>query len=406
MFLCSRKEGSLKILVKKIFKSEITGGVLLMIATILALVFQNLSITHNFYNFILEFPIIIGVGEHVMSRSFEFWVNDALMAIFFFSIGLELKREMLEGQLRHFSQVFLPSFAAIGGVIFPAVIFSIINWGNDFDMRGWAIPTATDIAFAVGILAILGKRIPPSLKIFILTLAIMDDLCAIVIIALFYSTSLSFAFLFGAFVFTLILVFMAKKGVESKALFILFSILLWICVLNSGVHATIAGVIAGFTIPIFNQKTGSSMLKDMEHWLYKPVNFIILPIFAFVNAGVNLEGMSIDYLLNPVPLGILLGLFFGKQFGVFLFSYIVIKLKFASLPENATWKQLYSISIICGIGFTMALFVANLAYLPDPLRYHQTDKLAILLASLISGIFGYVVARIFGNNPDGTPKKH
>ncbi|ASM38652.1 MAG: Na+/H+ antiporter NhaA [Campylobacter sputorum] len=392
--------------VKKIFKSETTGGVLLLIATILALIFQNSSLTHNFYHFVLEFPVVIGVGDYVLDKPFEFWVNDALMAIFFFSIGLELKREMIEGQLRHFSQVFLPSFAALGGVIFPAIIFSIINWGNEFAMRGWAIPTATDIAFAVGVLAILGKRIPSSLKIFILTLAIMDDLCAIVIIALFYSTSLNFAFLIGALVCTLILISISKKGVNSKGIFILFSIILWICVLNSGVHATIAGVIAGFTIPIYNENNGTSMLKEMEHSLSIPVNFLILPIFAFVNAGINLQGMSLDYLLSPVPLGIFAGLFFGKQFGVFLFSYIVIKLKFATLPQNATWKQLYSIAIICGIGFTMALFVANLAYLPDPLRYHQTDKLAILLASVVSGVVGYIVARVFGNNPDGSPKNH
>lgn len=393
------------ILVRNLLKSETTGGILLLIATIMALLFQNSSLTHNFYNEILEFPIVIGFGSHVLKESFEFWVNDALMAIFFFSIGLELKREMIEGQLKHFSQVFLPSFAALGGVVFPAVIFSIINWGDSFAMRGWAIPTATDIAFAVGVLAILGKRIPSSLKIFILTLAIMDDLCAIVIIALFYSTSLSFAFLLGALICTILLVFMAKKGIDSKFIFILFSIILWICVLNSGVHATIAGVIAGFTIPIYNQKTGISMLKDMEHALSAPVNFLILPIFAFVNAGVNLQEMSLEYLLNPVPIGIIAGLFFGKQFGVFLFSYIVVKLKLASLPEKSNWKQLYSIAIICGIGFTMALFVDNLAYLPDPMKYHQTDKLAILLASAISGIIGYIVARFVGNKPDGSPKK-
>lgn len=395
----------MKELFRKIIKNEASVGVLLLIATILALVFQNSNLTHNFYQAFLHFPIIIGFGDLMLNKPLEFWVNDVLMAIFFFSIGLELKREMIEGQLRHFSRVFLPSFAAIGGVIAPAIIFSIINWGDSFAMRGWAIPTATDIAFAVGVLAILGKRVPSGLKIFVLTLAIMDDLCAIVIIALFYSTEISIFYILIGLICAVVLILMNKKGIDCKAPYILVSILLWICVLNSGIHATIAGVIAAFTIPIYNKKTGSSMLKDMEHSIGNYVNFIILPIFAFANAGVDIRGVAPSEILNPVPLGIIAGLFFGKQIGIFLFSYIVIKLKFAPMPENSNWVQLYSIAIICGIGFTMALFVDNLAYAPNPNLYDHTDKLAILLASLISGVVGYIVARFFGNDTTGASKQ-
>lgn len=392
-------------LFKKIIKNEMSVGILLLIATILALVFQNLSLTHEFYEKFLHFPIMIGFGDLALNKPLEFWVNDVLMAIFFFSIGLELKREMVEGQLRHFSQVFLPTFAALGGVMAPAIIFSIINWNDSFAMRGWAIPTATDIAFAVGLLAILGKRVPQSLKIFVLTLAIMDDLCAIVIIALFYSTNLSLIYLLGALICTLGLVLMAKKGVDSKFPFVILSLILWVFVLNSGIHATIAGVIAAFTIPIYNQKSGSSMLKDMEHSISNCVNFIILPLFAFTNAGVDIRGVALNEILNPVSLGIIAGLFFGKQIGIFVFSYITIKFKLAAMPEKANWVQLYSIAIICGIGFTMALFVCNLAYAPNPSLYSHTDKLAILLASLISGVVGYIVARFFGNDATGAPKQ-
>ena len=363
-------------------------------AAVLALIFQNVGVLKGIYHHFLHLPIEIGIGSYKLEEPMHFWVNDVLMAIFFFAIGLELKREKIEGQLRHFSQIFLPSFAALGGVMFPAIIFSIINWGDSFAMRGWAIPTATDIAFAVGVMALLGKRIPTSLKIFVLTLAIMDDLCAILIIALFYSSTLNFVYLGLAFICVVGMLFMNRIGVDKKLPFILMSILLWIFVLNSGLHATIAGVIAGFCIPI-KTKTGS-MLKEMEHGLAYPVNFFILPIFAFANAGVDLAGMSLSHLFGAVPLGIMLGLFLGKQLGIFLFSWALIKLKIAYMPEHANWAQLYAVAIICGIGFTMALFVDALAYGGSDV-FHHTDKLAILLGSIISGIVGYFVAKFVGN---------
>lgn len=384
----------MKRLIRRILESESSAGMILLVAAVLALIFQNVGVLQGIYHHFLHLPVEIGIGSYKLEEPMHFWVNDVLMAIFFFAIGLELKREKIEGQLRHFSQIFLPSFAALGGVMFPAIIFAIINWGDSFAMRGWAIPTATDIAFAVGVMALLGKRIPTSLKIFVLTLAIMDDLCAILIIALFYSSTLNFVYLGLAFACVVVMFFMNRIGVDKKLLFILMAILLWIFVLNSGIHATIAGVIAGFCIPI-KTKTGS-MLKEMEHGLAYPVNFFILPIFAFANAGVDLAGMSLSHLFGAVPLGIMLGLFLGKQFGIFLFSWALIKLKIAYMPEHANWAQLYAVAIICGIGFTMALFVDALAYGGSD-AFHHTDKLAILLGSIISGIVGYFVAKFVGN---------
>lgn len=384
-------------IMRKMFESETSAGILLLIATIFALLFQNLNFLHNIYHKFLEIPFMIGIWDFSLNKPLEWWVNDFLMAIFFFGIGLELKREMIEGELKHPSQVMLPSIAAVGGVITPAFIYSVINWGDSFAMRGWAIPTATDIAFAVGVLALLGKRVPTSLKIFILTLAIMDDLCAIVIIALFYGSNLQFLY-FGLAGITIVLMFILNRlDVDKKWIFIVLSLFLWVFVLNSGVHATIAGVIAGFLIPIYNKKSDISMLKFFENFLRIPVNFMILPLFAFVNAGVDIREMLVSELFMPVALGISCGLFFGKQIGVFLFSFVMIKLKLANMPKDGNWIQLYGISILCGIGFTMALFVDNLAFVDDPNKYFHVDKLSILIGSLISGIVGYIFLRIFGN---------
>lgn len=392
---------------KEFITSESGGGVLLLGCAFLALIFVSTPGLSAFYDWFIHLELKLGVvlNEGLgLKENVHFWINDFFMAFFFFVVGLELKREMKEGQLKYLSQVILPIFAALGGVIVPALIFAVLNWGDQPDIRGWAIPTATDIAFAVGVLALLGRRIPASLKIFVLTLAIMDDLCAIIIIALFYSGNLNFLFLSLAFLVLLVLLGLNLSGVSKKTPYIILSVILWFFVLNSGIHASIAGVAAAFTIPLYNSDK-SSMLKDLEHILANPVNFLILPLFAFTNAGVSLIGLEPSHIFGSVPMGIFLGLFVGKQVGIFLFSFIAIKMGFGFMPERSNWKQLYAVGIICGIGFTMSLFVDNLAYGEASMSlYHGADKLAILVGSLVSGVVGYFFAKAVGNNPDGTPK--
>lgn len=378
--------------IKNLLNSESAIGILLILAAFLAILFQNISFLSDFYNSFTHYKFL-SLPDYKIEGSIHFWVNDALMVFFFFLIGLELKREMMIGQLKDISQVTLPIAAAIGGVLMPAIIFVAINSGDEFVMKGWAIPTATDIAFAVGVLALLGDKVPSSLKLFILTIAIIDDLCAILIIAIFYSDDLNLLFLGLSFITTIALFLTNKAKVDKKTPYIAIGILLWFFVLNSSIHATIAGVIVAFCIPL---KGKNSMLKSMEHALHTPVNFIILPLFAFVNAGVSLKGIGIDQLFSSVSLGIILGLFLGKQIGIFLFSFIIVKLNLANLPKNSNWTQIYAMGMICGIGFTMSLFINNLAYGGSD-EFGYADRLAILLGSLISGVSGYLLARFSGN---------
>ncbi|WP_086297957.1 Na+/H+ antiporter NhaA [Campylobacter devanensis] len=373
--------------IKTFVKHESFGGVLLIIATILALVFQNGILSH-FYQEILRSEFSIGFREFTLAKPLILWVNDGLMAVFFFVVGLELKREIVEGELSNPRQIALPIIGALGGVICPALIFWGFNYSDEFAIRGWAIPTATDIAFALGVLMLLGNRVPSSLKIFLLTLAIIDDLCAIVIIALFYTTELSTTSLGISFICLIILFILNRLKVNKKSIFLLFTLILWFSVLKSGVHATIAGVLAAFFIPM-RDSAGTSMLKDLEKDLHGVTSYFILPVFAFVNAGVSLAGVDPKQLINSVGMGIFFGLFFGKQFGVFLFSFIFIKLGFAKLPEGSNWLQFYGVCILTGIGFTMSLFVGALAYNDSPVFYHA-DKLAILLASFVAGVVGYI----------------
>jgi NhaA family Na+:H+ antiporter len=315
------------------------------------------------------------------------------MAIFFFVIGLEVKREIKGGHLSSLSLVTLPGIAAIGGMVVPALIFIAFNRGEEFSMNGWAIPTATDIAFALGILSLLGNRVPVSLKIFLMALAIIDDLGAIVIIALFYTSELSTTSITIAAIALFILLLMNRMNVAIKSAYIVVGIVLWVSVLKSGVHATLAGVALAFMIPLTSKdKEGNrfSMANEMSHDLHKWVTFMILPLFAFVNAGVDLKGISIEEMAGPVPLGIMLGLFVGKQVGVFGFSWVAIKMGWASLPKDSNWALLYGVSVLTGIGFTMSLFVDTLAY-NDTQIYHYADKLAILLGSFLSAIVGYLI---------------
>ncbi len=382
-------------LVKDFIQKESSSGIILIFVTILALLLQN-SFMSDFYTSFLHTPVEIRFGDLQIAKPLLLWVNDGLMAVFFFLIGLEVKREVKEGHLSSLSQITLPGIAALGGMLVPALVFIAFNRGESFAMNGWAIPTATDIAFALGILSLLGNRVPVSLKIFLMALAIIDDLGAIVIIAIFYTSELSSLSVAIAGISLMVLFIMNRMDVAIKSAYIVVGIILWVSVLKSGVHATLAGVALAFMIPLSSKdKHGEkfSMVKEMEHDLHYWVAFFILPLFAFVNAGVDLKGISIEEMAGPVPLGIMLGLFVGKQLGVFGFSWLAIKMGVASLPKESNWTLLYGVSVLTGIGFTMSLFVDTLAY-NDTQIYHYADKLAILLGSFLSAIVGYIILRL------------
>ncbi len=377
--------------IDELVKKESSPGIILMIATFLALVLQNDSTTTDFYTNFLNTPVQLSFGDVGLKKPLLLWINDGLMALFFFLVGLEIKQEVLEGELSSREQLVLPLIAALGGMFMPAVVFTFFNYGDSFAMQGWAIPAATDIAFALGILSLLGSRVPVSLKIFLMALAIIDDLGAIVIIALFYTGSMSITSMLVALCALAVLIAMNYFGVYKKGAYIMVGVVLWLSVLQSGVHATIAGVILAFTVPLYSiGSTGDrfSILKEMAHDLHHWVAFLILPLFAFANAGVDLKGINLSSLFNNVSIGIIFALFFGKQAGVFSFSYIAIKLGFAKMPTGSTFKQLYGVSILTGIGFTMSLFVDTLAYSDSDL-FHHADKLSILIGSFLSGTVGY-----------------
>ena len=382
-------------IIDEFIQKESSSGVLLIFVTILALILSN-SVLAPAYEAFLHIPVEIRVGALHLDKSLYHWVNDGLMAVFFLLIGLEVKRELIEGHLSTVKQAVLPGVAAVGGMVVPALVYVAFNSANDnpIAITGWAIPTATDIAFALGILSMLGSRVPTSLKLFLMALAIIDDLGAIVIIALFYTSDLSTLSITVAFGSLAILIALNLFGVTKKAAYFIVGWVLWVSVLKSGVHATLAGVALAFTIPLNSQRDGVhvSLLKELEHDLHYWVAFFILPLFAFVNAGVNVTEISLEQMAGPVPMGIMFGLFVGKQLGVFGFSWIAIKLKLASLPEGSNWLQLYGVSVLTGIGFTMSLFIASLAFVDDQL-FQYTDKLAILIGSFASGILGYLLLR-------------
>jgi len=381
-------------LIEEFIQKESASGILLILATVLALLFSNTLLSPLYQSF-LHIPVEIRVGSLSLDKSLYHWVNDGLMAIFFLLVGLEVKREALAGHLSSMRQIALPVFAAVGGMLIPALIYLAFNANTPVAVNGWAIPTATDIAFALGILSLLGKRVPVSLKIFLMALAIIDDLGAIVIIAVFYTTDLSMLSVMVALISLTCLIALNLFGVTKKAAYFIIGTILWISVLKSGVHATLAGVALAFTIPLSGTDEHGrpvSPLKDTEHYLHPWVAFFILPLFAFVNAGVNVTQISVSQMAGSVPLGIMLGLFIGKQLGVFGFSWLAIKLKLAQLPEGSNWKQLYGVSVLTGIGFTMSLFIVSLAF-DDDAMFQYTDKLAILVGSCLSGIIGYLVLK-------------
>ena len=377
---------------KSLVKNEAFGGVLLIAFTLLALWVENGAYT-GFYNEFLALPVGFVIGSFELIKPFLLWINDGLIAIFFFSIGLELKKEFTQGEFKEPRNIILPLFGALGGILIPAFIFALINFNDSHALRGWAIPTATDTAFALAILIMVGKHLPSSLKIFLLSLAIFDDVGAILIIAIFYTSKLSMAALITAGLVIIVLLVLNLLNVTRKSLYFICSLVLWLSVLKSGVHATLAGLITAFFIPL-HTKSGEPFLEEIYESLKFWLAFIILPLFAFANAGVNLSKLDISSVFAPVSLGIFLGLFIGKQAGVFLFSYLCIKFKLAALPQNATFKQLYGVCILTGIGFTMSLFIDGLAYeAADTFNY--ADNMAILMASFCSGIAGFIYLRFF-----------
>ena len=371
------------------FKLEAASGLILLIAAIAALIFSN-SILSEYYFNSLKYYLFIGINNFGLNLSVLHWINDALMAIFFFFVTLEIKREFIQGELSNIKQALLPIIAAIGGMLVPALFYIFINFGDNETLRGWAIPSATDIAFSLGILSLLGSRVPISLKVFLTALAIIDDLGAIVIIAFFYSGDLNILYLSLILVSYIFLLILNKYNIKKFIPYLIIGCFLWYFTHESGVHATIAGVLLATTIPHRQKEKDFSLLVKIEHAISPYVAFIIMPLFAFANAGVNLNGLTFSSLLLPVPLGILMGLFVGKQVGVMLFSYISIKLKIAQMPNNSTWVSLYGVSILTGIGFTMSLFVGNLAF-ANNIQYIDGVKIGVLSGSLLSTIFGYLL---------------
>ena len=381
-------------IIKDFYERESSIGILLILVTLAALLLKNSPLA-DAYNAFLHTPVAIQFGALKIAKPLLLWINDGLMAVFFLLVGLEVKRELLTGTLSSWNQAALPVIAAIGGMLVPALIYVGFTLKEPSALHGWAIPTATDIAFALGILSLLGSRVPPSLKIFLLALAIIDDLGAIVIIALFYTADLSLISIAVATMTLIGLFILNRFGVERRAAYILLGAVLWVSVLKSGVHATLAGVALAFMIPLESSSKNAErkpLAASLEHDLHPWVSFMILPLFAFVNAGIDLRGLSINQLATPVPLGIMLGLFIGKQTGVFGFSWLAIRLKWASLPEGSNWRQFYGVCLMTGIGFTMSLFIDSLAFVDDTV-YQYADKLAIVLGSLFSGVAGYLVLR-------------
>ncbi len=377
------------------FKLEAASGIVLLFAAIIALIISNSELSTLYFS-TLEKYLFIGINNFGIKLSVLHWINDALMAIFFFFVTLEIKREFLQGELSNIKQALLPIIAAVGGMVIPALIYVFINLGDGETLKGWAIPSATDIAFSLGVLSLLGSRVPLSLKVFLTALAIIDDLGAIVIIALFYSGDLSIKYLSLMLLAFIALLVINKFNVKKFLPYLIVGIFLWDFTHNSGIHATIAGVLLAMTIPHRKKDKDFSLLIKVEHAISPYVAFGIMPIFAFANAGVSLEGLSISSLLDKVPLGIVLGLFVGKQLGVFAFSYVSIKLKIAQMPSNTSWYNFYGVGVLTGIGFTMSLFVGNLAF-ADNLQYMDGVKIGVLTGSLLSTLFGYFLILLTPN---------
>ncbi|ATD27193.1 Na+/H+ antiporter NhaA [Vibrio cholerae] len=372
-------------MIRDFFKMESAGGILLVFAAAIAMVIANSAMGEGYQAFL---------HTYVFGMSVSHWINDGLMAVFFLLIGLEVKRELLEGALKSRETAIFPAIAAVGGMLAPALIYVAFNFNDPAAIQGWAIPAATDIAFALGIMALLGKRVPVSLKVFLLALAIIDDLGVVVIIALFYSSDLSTIALTIGFIMTGVLFMLNAKHVTKLSIYLVAGLILWIAVLKSGVHATLAGVVIGFAIPLKGNKGEHSPLKHLEHALHPYVAFAILPVFAFANAGISLQGVSLAGLTSMLPLGVALGLFLGKPLGIFSFSWAAVKLGVAKLPEGINFKHIFAVSVLCGIGFTMSIFISSLAFGQANEAYDTYARLGILMGSTTSALLGYSLLRL------------
>ena len=374
---------------KWFFKLEASGGLLLLISAIIALVVSNSQYSNLYFQTLNEY-IFIGINNFGLKLSILHWINDALMSVFLFFVTLEIKREFIQVELSNAKQASIPIIAAVGGMLVPALIYIFVNFNSFETLNGWAIPSATDIAFSIGILSLLGSRVPISLKVFLTALAIIDDLGAIIIIAFFYTGDLNLKYLILLVLTFSMLIILNKFNIKKFLPYLVLGLLLWFFTHESGIHATIAGVLLACSIPHRKKDHDFSLLVKIEHAISPYVVYFIMPLFAFANAGVSLEGISFSSLLSPVPLGILLGLFLGKQFGVFLFSYVSVKLGIAQMPNNSNWISLYGVGILTGIGFTMSLFVGNLAFIEN-YQYMDGVKIGVLSGSLLSTVFGYLL---------------
>jgi NhaA family Na+:H+ antiporter len=375
------------------FKQESSGGLLLMFSALLAIIFANTALS-PYYELLLTTPVEVRVGALEIAKPLLLWINDGLMAVFFFLVGLELKRELVEGELSDPRNIILPGIGAVGGMAVPALFYTYFNAGNPVAMQGWAIPAATDIAFALGVLSLLGSRVPVSLKIFLTSLAIFDDIGAIVIIAVFYTANISIAALVIAASCIPALIILNRRGVSANSPYILLGTIMWVALLKSGVHATLAGVVMAMFIPLrSNDPDNPSPLKSLEHDLHSVVAFFVLPVFAFANAGINLSGVGVEQLMHGVPMGIAAGLFLGKQIGIFGLCYLAIKLRLAEMPSGMSTMSLYGTAALCGIGFTMSLFIGSLAFEETGVNQLFDERLGIIVGSLMSGVLGYFLLR-------------
>lgn len=378
--------------IKAFFEFEAAGGIILALAAVAAMIIAN-SPLNVWYEGFIHAPVVIQIGDFGIAKDAHHWINDGLMAIFFFLVGLELKREVLVGELSNIKQIILPAAAAVGGMVMPAVVYLLFNYNEPEFWKGWAIPAATDIAFALGILSLLGSRVPNSLKVFLVSIAIFDDIGAILIIALFYTSDLSLTSLAIAGLCLPFLYLLNRRNVTRLTPYLFIGVIMWVAVLQSGIHATLAGVVLALFIPMFDRTDPEhSPLEELEHDLHTTVAFGILPLFAFANSGISLEGAGFAELFHSVPLGIAAGLFIGKQVGIMFMCWLVFKLGFSTMPKGMDYKQIYGAALLCGVGFTMSLFIGGLAFAGDNTLFDE--RLGIIMGSIVSGVAGYLMLKV------------